>query len=287
MPASPIRTIAGTAFASAARRAGRAAVRRIDNGVVIPAGTAVSAVETRRRRPRAWRVIDVSYSSVADLGGPELVALAKRLPAAERERAATIRADAARARFVAARLLVRRSASTVVGCAPDDVRIEVDDVGRPFVVKSPTPLHISIAHSGDYVVVAVAGRRVGVDIERLPTTPLQLGIAERICSVTELRDVARLDPALRERAVMGLWTRKEAYGKAIGVGLGFPVRTITAGPGGSRITATDPRLPATRWDPDDRWRVVDLPVDPAYAAALVADGRRWQAHTHAVGRADF
>ncbi|MDQ1484434.1 MAG: 4-phosphopantetheinyl transferase, partial [Actinomycetota bacterium] len=195
--------------------------------------------------------------------------------------------DAARARFVAARLLLRRSASTVVGCAPDDVRVEVDDAGRPFVVGSPTPLYVSIAHSGDYVVVAVASRRVGVDIERLPATPLHVGIAKRICSMTELRDIARLDPSLRERAVMRLWTRKEAYGKAIGVGLGFPVRTITAGPRGSRITAADPTLPATRWGPGDRWRVVDVPVDPAYAAALVADGRRWRAHTHAVGSADL
>jgi hypothetical protein len=49
----------------------------------------------------------------------------------------------------------------------------------------------------------------------------------------------------------------------LGVGVGFGLQTVTAGPGGSRIRGAA-----------GRWWVGDLDLGDAYRAALVVRGRR-------------
>jgi len=62
---------------------------------------------------------------------------------------------------------------------------------------------------------------------------------------------------------MRIWTRKEAYGKALGVGLDFRLRTVTVGPQGARVRGVT-----------GRWVVTDVDLGPDIAAALVTQGRR-------------
>jgi len=71
-----------------------------------------------------------------------------------------------------------------------------------------------------------------------------------------------------------VWSRKEAYGKALGRGIAFPMRSVTVGPHGSRILggAGD-------------WQVRDLELGPSYAAAVVAQGDGWEARLHRIDRA--
>jgi 4'-phosphopantetheinyl transferase len=66
----------------------------------------------------------------------------------------------------------------------------------------------------------------------------------------------------RERAFMAVWARKEAYGKALGVGIGFELRAVTVGPTGRRVRGVP-----------GRWQVAELDVAPDYAGAVVTAGR--------------
>ena len=78
------------------------------------------------------------------------------LTAADIASAARFQNDARRNEHLAWRRIVRRELGR-------DVVIDYNEVGAPIVNKSGT--YISIAHSREVVVVAIADERVGVDIE--------------------------------------------------------------------------------------------------------------------------
>jgi 4'-phosphopantetheinyl transferase len=219
-------------------------------------------------------VVTVASTSVEDVGPSELADLVRRLPPVERERAARLRVEAQRARFVIGRLLARALVARFADLAPAAVELDVEEAGRPVVLGAGIPTFVSIAHSGRYVVVAVADRPVGVDVERLPSLPLHPRLAARLCSPTELERLEPLGGADRERGILAVWARKEAYGKALGVGLDFPWRSVTAGPAGSRLSGVA-----------GTWQVVDLDVDPGYVAAVVAEGAGWRVDLEHVNRA--
>ena len=207
--------------------------------------------------------VTVASTSVAGMTASELAELTTRLPQHERDRAAQLRTDAQRRSFVIGRVLLRSLVAGAGNAAPVDVTIDVEAAGRPVIVGTLSRFSVSIAHSGDYVVVAVAQRAVGVDVEQLPSSPRHPGLEARVCSPDELRRLELMTGAERERAFTAIWARKEAYGKARGVGLDFDLRSITA--------SVSPIA-----DADGEWQVSGLDIDPEYAAAVVAHGVGWR-----------
>jgi phosphopantetheinyl transferase len=207
--------------------------------------------------------VRVASTSIGGMTAIELAEFTNRLPDHERARAAQLRTDAQRRSFVIGRLLLRSVVAAAGEAAPDDVTIDVESAGRPVIVGALSRFSVSIAHSGDYVVAAVAQLAVGVDVEQLPSSARHPGLVARVCSPDELRHLELMTGAERERAFMSIWARKEAYGKARGVGLDFDLRSITAY--GSPIA-----------DGDGDWQVSDLDIDEGYAAAVVAQGIGWR-----------
>lgn len=113
------------------------------------------------------------------------------------------------------------------------------DVDPAQVILSHTPdgqpqlpgtgFATSLSHSGTMVAVAVArGAAVGVDIEGFPPRSNLHDIAGVLCTAAEAAGMAALEGEARTRALLELWTRKEALLKAFGVGLRVAPSTIEA-----------------------------------------------------------
>jgi 4'-phosphopantetheinyl transferase len=145
---------------------------------------------------------------------PAIVAeLAVILDPPERERAEAWSNPAARARWIVAHAALRSVLGTALGVEPADIafdrscRICGDPKhGKPVVVGAD--VEFSLAHSGALAVVAwtrTAGR----------LEPL----AARILDPAEYAAWRALAPAERLPAFLRHWTAKEAYLKALGVGL--------------------------------------------------------------------
>jgi 4'-phosphopantetheinyl transferase len=219
-------------------------------------------------------VVTVAATSSEGMSAAELDALIHRLPEHEQRRATAMRLDSRRRNFVLGRTLLRAAVARVAGVKPPAVVVEIEPSGRPVLGPPLNGFFVSIAHSGRYVVVGVANRPAGVDVEQLRHSVRFPRVAARVCSSDELRTLDGMSEAARERAFLTVWSRKEAYGKALGRGLAFPMRSVTVGPHGSRILggAGD-------------WQVGDLDLDPSYAAAVVAQGDGWQARLDRVDRA--
>jgi 4'-phosphopantetheinyl transferase len=141
--------------------------------------------------------------------------------------------------------------------------------GRPRLAGPEPALDFSLSHSGAAVVVAVGPGPLGVDVEDLTRRPVAAGVVERVTTTDERDALPAAGVPGRHRAVLELWTRKEAVGKALGLGVtlafgGFaaPVgRVVTAGPAGGH--------PLVVWPVEVPGAVASVAVAPDLAVAVV------------------
>ncbi|MEU5420543.1 4'-phosphopantetheinyl transferase family protein [Streptomyces sp. NPDC001407] len=158
----------------------------------------------------------LAYGVVPDWAPPS-GADAERLAADEPCRWAGLRGEGVRARFLASRFLLRSLVGAVTGTGWRGVRPARTTLGRPYVRGLPG-LRVSLSHSGPVLAAAVSGHGpVGVDTERAGRgTSLS---PAHVCTAAEAGRLAGLRDDERGAELLRLWTLKEAYTKALGVGL--------------------------------------------------------------------
>ncbi|MFP8961056.1 4'-phosphopantetheinyl transferase family protein [Streptomyces nanhaiensis] len=130
-----------------------------------------------------------------------------------------------------AHALVLRAAAALLGVEAGALALARERGGRPYVALSrggpaplPAPLvSVSVSHTRGLTAVAVcgggeAGGRIGVDVEAVRGLPA-VALARRWFSDEEAQWIESHDAALRVRALLWVWTHKEALGKALGTGL--------------------------------------------------------------------
>ncbi|MBX3620774.1 MAG: 4'-phosphopantetheinyl transferase superfamily protein [Rhizobacter sp.] len=172
-----------------------------------------------------------------------------------------------RARYRVTRALVRSVLSRYAPLVPEAWRFEPTSYGQPLIVN-PQPeaqsLSFNLTHTSDLVVLAVTrGRALGVDTENT-TRGAMLDVADRFFAPSECEHLRDLPAEAQATRFFELWTLKESYIKARGMGLSiglgkfaFDLRT----PGGVSLS-TLPELqdPAERWALRHLWATPDHPV---------------------------
>jgi 4'-phosphopantetheinyl transferase len=152
---------------------------------------------------------------VADLGAAAgIAALVGPLSARSEARLRRIRAPLRRSQSVAARQLAAVAASRALGRAVPGSGVEEADDGAGLRVRDAPALCISVAHSGQYVVVAVGDRAVGIDVERCIAGRDHLAFARYAYSAAEVSWLERAAPPDRSAGFYLLWTLREAGFKA-------------------------------------------------------------------------
>ncbi len=128
------------------------------------------------------------------------------------------------------RALVRLVLSRYEDRRPQAWRFGRNAYGRPFVPDSS--LGFSISHTEGAVAVLVAREKaVGVDVECVERVRVNWqDIADYAFSSDELAALRRVDPPRKIARFFEVWTLKEAYAKAKGIGLSLPWRQFTVCP---------------------------------------------------------
>ena len=201
--------------------------------------------------------MNVAVHRVA-IDDPRWASDATELSPEERARASRLVYERDRSRFVAAHKALRRILTRAIGGEPS---IDVGAEGKPFVRGSDVRFNLS--HAGDVALVAVSSDcDVGVDVERVRAVEAT-AIAERMFSVAERAALARA--ADTERAFFRGWTRKEAFVKLVGAGLGMDLCAFDV----SLDPHPERALIAVRTG-STRATIVPLAIDEGYEAALAA-----------------
>ena len=212
------------------------------------------------------------WSASLLLASARVEALRDELAADEKVRAERMHTYDLGRRFIVARAILRR---LLVAYLPVDAATPLfryGDRGKPELAFD-AGLAFNVSHAEDTALYAIAtGRDVGIDIEAAGRDVEIEGIARKVFSVSECAALGALSPSARRDAFFRIWTRKEAYIKALGAGFGYPTTSFTVShcDDDDALVADDGDRDAPR-----RWRVIALDARPGYAAALAAPGRDW------------
>jgi 4'-phosphopantetheinyl transferase len=106
--------------------------------------------------------------------------------------------------------------------APGRWTFRADAYGKPSIAAPASSLRFSLTHTRTLVGCAIGQhRQVGIDLEDASrAAPLE--VAERYFAAGERREIFGAAPAERSRRFLEYWTLKEAYAKALGLGLSLP-----------------------------------------------------------------
>jgi 4'-phosphopantetheinyl transferase len=149
-----------------------------------------------------------------------------RLSRAERLRAARFARERDGRRFVVARSRLRQLIGERLDVRPEAVDLVYAERGKPALAPrlADSGLRFNLSHCDDVAVYAFTrGREIGVDVEALRVLPDADDVAARFFSPREYGAYRSLEPRLRPLGFFNCWTRKEAFIKALGDGLYYPL----------------------------------------------------------------
>jgi len=195
------------------------------------------------------------------------------LSADERTRAERFRFDKDRDHFIVCRAILRDILGSYLNREPHTLEFSYGKNGKPSLngVNESENIDFNLSQSGGQAVYAVTrGRDIGVDIEYIRYIPDMQDIIERYFSAGEKGVFKSLPEAVRYMTFYKFWTRKEAFIKATGDGLSFPldkfdVSKLSGGSAGQLIVNGDTGV-------SSHWYIQDLNPVSGFAAAVVVKG---------------
>ncbi len=145
----------------------------------------------------------------------QLEYLSQYLSIEKRERLLKTNIDKLKIRHISGEILAKYVCTMLVGKSFSDIEIVYDAVGKAFYKNED--IYFNISHSGDYLILAVSDKPVGVDIEKRKN--FNFRIAERFFSASEYQWLNAQPKVEFESNFLKIWTAKEAYVKATGRGI--------------------------------------------------------------------
>ena len=170
--------------------------------------------------------------------------------------------------FLVSHALVRLALSYYAPVSPIDWQFNFNEHGRPEIADPEyrDKLRFNLSHTKGLIALAVTrGRELGVDVESFDRRRINLNVARRYFATSEVRTLFDLPESQQENRFLQLWTLKESYIKARGMGLALPLREFAF----SHINDT-PRIHFSSEldDNPSRWQFFLRPVNARNLLAL-------------------
>lgn len=138
------------------------------------------------------------------------------------------------------------------------IKYKKNQHGKPSL-DHDTPIRFNISHSQKAAIIAISNHaEIGVDIEFNKKKPSWEKIARRFFNPLEVEHLFKQEKTIQEKIFFQIWTRKEAYIKALGTGFATPFASFNV------ITDNIITTPDT-----NKWFQKDLESPLQYTAAVV------------------
>lgn len=175
-------------------------------------------------------------------------------------------------RFISGRGMLRQILALYLRTEAQDIEFAYNSYGKPLIKADSDgdAFSFNLSHSGGLMLFAITqGREIGIDIEHIRSDIEVLQIAQRFFTPDEIRSLKQFHGNLQIERFYQYWTRKEAFLKAIGMGVNFPLEQVDAslqnGKIWSPVQITDHRK-------NPGWHSKDIFPDQDYMAAIVVEG---------------
>lgn len=197
----------------------------------------------------------------------------------EKDRALKFRFLKDRYCFIIARGVLRKLLGIYLEMAPEQIKFQFGHNGKPYVHHSSN-IKFNISHSADTILLGfVHNYCIGVDVEYTKREVDVEKIARLFFSEEEVSALRSLDHAYHTQAFYNCWTRKEAFIKAVGSGLSFPLDQFVV----SLDSTKDARLIDTKWDKKEKekWMLQSIEPKEDYIGAISIKGNIKNIHAWA------
>jgi 4'-phosphopantetheinyl transferase len=162
------------------------------------------------------------FHATLDLPADKQQCLAETLSPDERNRANRFKSDFARHRFISGRGILREILGWLLRTPPRDISFCYGFRGKPSLRGQAKEwrLDFNVSHSGALAVYAVSrNSEVGIDVEHIRPVKRARHLVANFFSPDENGRWSTLPTDQKSEYFIKCWTRKEAYLKAMGIGI--------------------------------------------------------------------
>ena len=217
-----------------------------------------------------------------DQTGPSIDDFASILSEEEYNRANSYISETIRRRYIVSHGFLRIILGAYLNQDPSEVRIVSGPYGKPCLEEGQETIQFSMSHSEEQALFAFAQKsRIGIDLEKIREIPNMEQIVKRYFSERENDEFFQLSPRDRPIGFFNGWTRKEAFVKAIGRGMTFPLRKIEV----SLSPNVRAELLNAEGYPESMlgWSLHHLEPASGYLAALAVEGQNFEIKPYHAG----
>ena len=169
--------------------------------------------------------------------------------------------------FAFAHGMLRSVLAEYLKADPQKLRFGYSAHHKPFLADPESELRFNLSHTQGAVMLGICrGREIGVDVERFREDFDPREIATRFFSEAEQRALKGLPQTEQRQGFFRCWTRKEAFLKARGHGLSFPLDLFDVSTGAEDAEVTL----VTRPDAAEaqQWQIMGAAAPEGCAAAV-------------------
>ena len=184
-------------------------------------------------------------------------------------------------RFVAARGMLREILSFYLGGKPNTIQFQYSLYGKPSLhpyfnehISPPksSEIKFNVSHSNAIALFGITKyRQIGIDVEYTKPLPDMDKVAERFFGFQENLKYQQLPKKQKLTGFYHCWTRKEAFIKAIGEGLSYPLDQFEV----SFLPNEKPSIMHIKNNKvqGEAWSLKALEPSPGYIGAVTVEGK--------------
>ena len=183
------------------------------------------------RRPLDQSTIELWFTFLDEVNHPSLLSdYDALLSAEERVRLHRFHFEKDQRVHLITRALVRTVLSRYVEVNPAEWVFRRNAYGRPEIEHESErirSIRFNVSHTAGLVMLGVvAGREIGVDSESVNNRQVTVDLADQFLTEPEKEALRAMEPDEQLTRLFQYWTLKEAYVKAKGLGLSFPLKKV-------------------------------------------------------------
>lgn len=191
------------------------------------------------------------------------------LTTTEKARAEQFKFSKLKRRFIVSQGTLRLLLGKYLKIKPESIIFERSKYGKPYVKNLSTNIKFNLSHAHNFALFAFSLKHeVGVDIELVRKNFIIDEISQRFFHPSETKSLLALPKTRRPAAFFNCWVKKEAFIKAIGLGLFYALNKFKI-----NFSTNQTMLHVGGKQQKSSWSVQALPAPRGYRAAIVNEGK--------------